>query len=163
MNAESEFQNNTGKDIKYGEPVSEQPKNPVFEIDHDNPKKVLVSCDGNKYRVFPLFFKEGFIFCVAHGQDRLYLENEDFDVEKWESWELIPEPKKRDITIDELIDRKADFVVSKNGNRDRITAFLPDDNKLVVRNIQYEIFELFDCNWVTADEPRKLNSFEVDE
>jgi hypothetical protein len=148
-------------------------KNEVFEIDHDNPNKVRV-WRGEKFHWqdrYPLYFAGKMLICVHSDSESNYLNSlsgarlhqDSIDVVSWDDWEQIPEPQERDITIDELIDQGAEWIVTDTGIYARICEL--EENKVIrfgdVRTC--EISKLVDLGWkwTTNDDRRNLRSFKV--
>jgi hypothetical protein len=144
-------------------------KNEVFEIDHSKPRRVRVWDDDRScaQEVYPLFFVGNEIVCVSSQKENVeeYLEDRAFSYGKnsWLNWEQIPEPQERDITIDELIDQGAEWIVTDTGIYARICEL--EENKVIrfgdVRTC--EISKLVDLGWkwTTNDDRRNLRSFKV--
>ena len=83
--------------------------NEPFIIDHDNPKKIIVS-DYNDfascYEHYPLYFKGNRIYVLGVESERTYLKNRvnlRMEVYEYSFWKPIPEPKFRPMTWEEAL------------------------------------------------------------
>jgi len=83
--------------------------NEKFIIDHDNPKKIIVS-DYNDfascYEHYPLYFKGNRIYVLGVESERTYLKNRvnlRMEVYEYSFWKPIPEPKFRPMTWEEAL------------------------------------------------------------
>jgi hypothetical protein len=147
-------------------------KNEVFEIDHDNPKKVRVKSLFDKplhvypfeWRINPETGKRSLATVRKEYQD-VYLKQGPFLVQEpyvYDEWEQIPEPQERFMTIDELIDQGADWLVKTcNLNYFRIDGIA--DGHVFVDDLKYTAEELHDngWQWTTNDNRRNLRSFKI--
>jgi hypothetical protein len=122
--------------------------NEPFIIDHDNPKKIIVS-DYNDfascYEHYPLYFKGNRIYVIGVESERDYLKNRvnsRMEVYEYSYWKPIPEPKFRPMTWEEALP-----ILSSAWIRTFVTRDYEEDKECwrKVYSIYYELNEFDIC------------------